>query len=89
MIDPEVLRETIAELGQPPYRAAQVYRALARGLATEFAAIGVLPRDLRTALAERLQPLSLTPVETRVTPTGSPFLSRTRKLCHACVIFWI
>jgi 23S rRNA (adenine2503-C2)-methyltransferase len=70
MIDPEVLRETIAELGQPPYRAAQVYRALARGLATEFGAIGVLPRDLRVVLAERLQPLSLTPVETRVTPTG-------------------
>src|SRR5664280_104474 len=45
-------------------------RALTKGLATDFAAVAVLPRDLRATLAERLQPLSLTPVETFVTPTG-------------------
>jgi 23S rRNA (adenine2503-C2)-methyltransferase len=70
MIDPVVLRQTIAELGQPSYRATQVYRALTKGLVTDFAAIAVLPRDVRATLAERLQPLSLTPVETFVTPTG-------------------
>ncbi len=70
MIDPAVLRDTMADLGQPPYRATQVYQALTRGLVTDFAAIGVLPAALRAALAERLQPLSLTPVETRCTATG-------------------
>ncbi len=58
MIDPAVLRATMADLGQPPYRATQVYRALTRGLVTDFAAIGVLPAALRAALADRLQPLS-------------------------------
>jgi 23S rRNA (adenine2503-C2)-methyltransferase len=70
MIDPAVLRATMADLGQPAYRATQVYEALTRGLATEFAAIGVLPPALRTVLAERLQPLSLTPVETRAAAAG-------------------
>ncbi len=70
MIDPAVLRATMADLGQPPYRATQVYRALTRGLATDFAAVGVLPAALRAALAERLQPLSLAPVETRATAAG-------------------
>ena len=70
MIDPAVLRVTMADLGQPPYRATQVYQALTRGLVTEFAAIGVLPASLRSALADRLQPLTLTPVETRSTATG-------------------
>ena len=44
MIDPAVLRATMAELGQPAYRATQVYRALTQGLATDFAAIGVCRR---------------------------------------------
>ena len=65
MIDPSALRETMADLGQPAYRATQVYQALTRGLVTDFAAIGVLPATLRSALAERLQAVSLTPVETR------------------------
>jgi 23S rRNA (adenine2503-C2)-methyltransferase len=70
MIDPAVLRVTMADLGQPPYRATQVYQALTRGLVTEFAAIGVLPASLRSALVDRLQPLTLTPVEARSTATG-------------------
>jgi len=70
MIDPAVLRVTMADLGQPPYRATQVYQALTRGLATDFAAIGVLPAAVRAALAARLQPLSLAPVETRSTANG-------------------
>ncbi len=43
MIDPAALRATMADLGQPPFRATQVYQALTRGLVTDFAAIGVLP----------------------------------------------
>ena len=70
MIDPAVLRATMAELGQQPYRANQVYQALTRGLVTDFAAIGVLPPALRGALAARLQPLSLMPVETRAAASG-------------------
>ncbi len=68
MIDPAVLRATLAELGQPPYRATQVYQALTRSLVTDFADVGVLPRALRAALAERCEPLTLRPVETRATP---------------------
>ena len=70
MIDPAALRATLAELGQPPYRATQVYQALTRGLVTDFADVGVLPRALRVALAGRLEPLSLRPVETRATAAG-------------------
>ena len=70
MIDPAVLRATMAELGQPSYRATQAYQALTRGLATDFAEVGVLPRPLRRALAERLQPLTLRPAETRATAAG-------------------
>ena len=61
---------TIADLGQPSYRATQVYRALTRGSRDRLRSDRVLPRDLRATLAERLQPLSLAPVETRVAPTG-------------------
>ncbi len=70
MIDPAVLRATMAELGQPSYRATQAYQALTRGLVTDFAVVGVLPKALRTTLAERLEPLTLRPSETRATAAG-------------------
>ena len=70
MIDPAVLRATVAELGAPGYRATQVYQALTRGLVTDFEAVGVLPRALRAALADRLDPVSLWPVETYATARG-------------------
>ena len=70
MIDPAVLSAMMTDLGQPAYRATQVYQALTRGLVTDFAAIGVLPATLRGVLAERLEALSLTPVETRTAATG-------------------
>ena len=70
MIDPAALRATMADLGQPRFRATQVYRALTRGLATDFAEMGVLPAALRVSLAARLRPLTLTPVETRASAAG-------------------
>ena len=70
MIDPAVLRAAMAELGQPSYRATQAYQALTRGLATDFAEIGVLPRTLRLQLAERFEPRTLRPVETHATAAG-------------------
>ena len=70
MIDPAELRIALAELGQPPYRAIQVYQALTRGLVTDLADVRVLPRTLRAALAERFEPLTLRPVETRATAAG-------------------
>jgi len=65
-----VIEQTIAELGEPPFRARQVYEALTRGLETEFAAITTLPRRLREELASRLRPVTLDAVETRVSRRG-------------------
>ncbi|HMK91386.1 MAG TPA: 23S rRNA (adenine(2503)-C(2))-methyltransferase RlmN [Thermoleophilia bacterium] len=70
VIDPADLRATMADLGEPAYRAAQVYQALTRGLVTDFEAVGVLPRALRAALADRLDAVTLTPVESYVTAHG-------------------
>ena len=71
MLDPDAIAATLAELGQPPYRARQVYLALTRGLITDFAAVTTLPLPLREELARRLSPLALTEVETRAEPQGS------------------
>jgi 23S rRNA (adenine2503-C2)-methyltransferase len=68
VLDPDVIAETLAGLGQPAYRARQIYEALTRGLVTDFAAITTLPLPLREALAQRFSPLSLTEVETRAAP---------------------
>ena len=71
MLDPDLIATTLAELGQPAYRARQIYEALTRGLVTEFAAVTTLPLRLREQLAERLSPLSLTEVETRAAARGT------------------
>ena len=71
MIDLATLEHTMSELGQPAYRARQVYAALTRGLATRFADMTTLPAALRGALADRLQPVGLEPVETRRDPAGT------------------
>jgi 23S rRNA (adenine2503-C2)-methyltransferase len=71
VLDPEIIAATLAELGQPAYRARQVYEALTRGLVTDFAAVTTLPLSLREALAERLSPVSLTEVEESVAPGGA------------------
>jgi 23S rRNA (adenine2503-C2)-methyltransferase len=71
MLDPDVIAATLAELGEPAYRGRQVYEALTRGLATDFAAVTTLPLPLRDALSARLTPVSLAEVETRATSRGT------------------
>jgi 23S rRNA (adenine2503-C2)-methyltransferase len=68
MLDPDTIAAAIAELGEPSYRGRQVYEALTRGLVTDFQAVTTLPLALRTALAERLDPVWLEEVETRAAP---------------------
>jgi len=57
-----VLESTLRELGEPAYRAAQVWEWTARG-ASGYDAMTNLPRTLRDALAERV-PFSTLTVET-------------------------
>ncbi len=71
MIAPETISATLTDLGEPSYRARQVYEALTRGLVTDFAGMTNLPLPLRRALSERLRPLSLEAVETRAAPRGA------------------
>jgi len=71
VISRETIATTLADLGEPAYRARQVYEALTRGFATDFAEVTTLPVALRRALAERLRLLSLEEVETRVAPRGT------------------
>jgi 23S rRNA (adenine2503-C2)-methyltransferase len=71
VISRETIAVVLADLGEPAYRARQVYEALTRGLATDFAEVTTLPVKLRRALAERLRPLSLEEVETRAAPRGT------------------
>jgi 23S rRNA (adenine2503-C2)-methyltransferase len=71
VLAPDLIAATLADLGEPGYRARQVYEALTRGLITDFAAVTTLPLALRQALAERLSPVSLVEVETRVAPKGT------------------
>jgi 23S rRNA (adenine2503-C2)-methyltransferase len=52
-MDLELLDATLAELGQPAYRARQVWRWTAQG-AADFDAMTDLPLGLRAALAERV-----------------------------------
>jgi 23S rRNA (adenine2503-C2)-methyltransferase len=70
VIDASTIAAVMTDLGEPPYRARQVYEALTRGLAVDFDDMTSLPAALRGALAERLCPLSLEDVETRVAPRG-------------------
>jgi 23S rRNA (adenine2503-C2)-methyltransferase len=71
VIDPDVIAATLAELGEPAYRARQVYEALTRGLVSDFSAVTTLPLPLREELARRLAPLSLSEVETRSGARGT------------------
>ncbi len=65
-----MIEEAVASLGEPPFRARQVYEAITRGLVTDFAAMTSLPVRLRAALAERLAPVALYEVEARVSRRG-------------------
>jgi len=52
-LDQPALRAALAELGEPAYRARQVYRALHGRLVSSWEACTDLPARLRTALGER------------------------------------
>jgi 23S rRNA (adenine2503-C2)-methyltransferase len=71
MLDPDVIAATLAELGEPSYRAHQLYEALTQGLITDFDVATTLPLSLRKALSERLTPVSLEEAETRAAPRGT------------------
>ena len=49
---PEEIAAALAEMGQPKYRAKQIFRWLARGV-TSFDEMTNLSKDLRAALSER------------------------------------
>jgi 23S rRNA (adenine2503-C2)-methyltransferase len=70
VIAPEDIEAAVAEIGEPPYRARQLYRALTRDLVTDIADVTVLPRRVRDALAERLTPLALETVQHRRSRDG-------------------
>ena len=61
-MDLELLTDTLAELGEPGYRAGQVWRWLASGV-TSYDEMTDLPLALRTELAERVAFSSLTVVD--------------------------
>ncbi len=71
MIDPDAIATAVAELGEAPYRARQVYQALTRGLIIDFHEVTTLPLGLRRALAQRLCPLTLQAVDSVVLPKGT------------------
>ena len=69
---PEEIAAALAEMGQPKYRAKQIFQWLARG-ASSFDEMTNLSKDLRAALAA-LSHLPKTEVETisTATPSASP-----------------
>jgi 23S rRNA (adenine2503-C2)-methyltransferase len=58
-MDMQLLERTLSDLGEPAYRARQVWRWTAQGT-DDFDAMTNLPRELRSALAERVPFSSLT-----------------------------
>src|SRR5687768_13919000 len=52
-LDPPALQAVITELGEPPYRARQLYRALHARLVGSWDEMTDLPTRLRSALSER------------------------------------
>lgn len=80
MIAPEEIESLVAGLGQPAWRARQVYQAFTRGLAASFEEMTTLPRDLRAALAARTPATVLTPLAESRSSSGQArkWLFRTR-----------
>jgi 23S rRNA (adenine2503-C2)-methyltransferase len=64
MLDYSTIMAALEDLGEPRYRADQVYRALTRDYAADFSSMTVLPARLRAALAERLAARQLEDVQT-------------------------
>ena len=64
MLDYSTITAALEDLGEPRYRADQVYRSLTRDYAADFQSMTVLPARLRAALAERLAAHQLEEVQT-------------------------
>lgn len=74
----EALAALISELGQPAFRARQIWHWLYERLETDPTAMTELPLALRAALGERLLPARLTLAEEHESADGS------RKIVWAC-----
>jgi 23S rRNA (adenine2503-C2)-methyltransferase len=68
---PERLQALLAELGERPFRARQLFRWLHRRGAASLEEMTDLPRELRRVLAERFHLTSLEPVEERRASDGT------------------
>jgi 23S rRNA (adenine2503-C2)-methyltransferase len=65
------LEAALKEMGQPAYRAHQIWRGVFQRLATSFDELSDLPAGLREALAARFRIVPATPVVEQVSADGS------------------
>jgi 23S rRNA (adenine2503-C2)-methyltransferase len=86
MLDYSTLEAAVRDLQEPPYRARQIYRALTRELAPDFASISTLPARLRTELAERLAVRQLEEVQMLVGHRGEVAKALLRSLSDGAQI---
>jgi 23S rRNA (adenine2503-C2)-methyltransferase len=69
-MDRELLEQTLAELGQPAYRARQVWERACAG-APSYEEMTSLPKELRTQLAGRVPFSTLSPLQRREARDGT------------------
>jgi 23S rRNA (adenine2503-C2)-methyltransferase len=69
-LSPPQLRDLVLSLGEPPYRADQVYTWLYSSLVTDFEAMSNLPQPMRQRLSEIADLQSLTPVTSTLSSDG-------------------
>lgn len=69
-LNQEELGELLASLGEPTYRAGQIYGWLYRSLSTHFSQMTNLPKTLREELIQRAYICTLKPLEERVSSLG-------------------
>lgn len=65
------LRKEMDMLGEPAYRAAQIFSWLHRKAVSSFGAMTNVPEDLKTRLRERFELKNLTPAESRISSDGT------------------
>jgi len=69
-MDRDLLEQSLAELGQPAYRARQVWERACAGAAS-YEEMTSLPKELRTQLSERVPFSTLEPVQRREARDGT------------------
>jgi len=69
-MDRELLEQTLADLGQPPYRARQVWERACAGAAS-YEEMTSLPKELRTQLTDRVPFSTLSPLQRREARDGT------------------